>query len=151
MGKSERLKKLEHELQDLVQWLKLGLVPKKDIEKHQEEIHQLEKRISEEKDRLQAMKESGDPDDFLAMRRQGRTGVYQEHHSLPGMESVDESMGGIENDLESEVYTEVDAELEDNTDFPTETNASQGLEEDPFSDKNRWRRGMLENPDYDEW
>ena len=32
--KSERLKKLENELQDLQQWLKLGLVPKKDLEKH---------------------------------------------------------------------------------------------------------------------
>ena len=32
--KSERLKKLETELEDLEQWMNLGLVPKKDIEKH---------------------------------------------------------------------------------------------------------------------
>ena len=35
--KSERLKKLEVELTDLEQWLKLGLVPKKDVEKHKQE------------------------------------------------------------------------------------------------------------------
>ena len=29
--KSERLKKLESEFHDLEQWLKLGLVPKKDL------------------------------------------------------------------------------------------------------------------------
>ena len=39
--KSERLKKFETELNDLEQWLKLGLVPKKDIEKHREEIKTL--------------------------------------------------------------------------------------------------------------
>ena len=37
--KSERLKKLEVELEDLEQWLKLGLVPKKDIEKHRDSDH----------------------------------------------------------------------------------------------------------------
>ena len=36
--KSERLKKLETELEDLQKWLNLGLVPKKDTEKHKEEI-----------------------------------------------------------------------------------------------------------------
>ena len=41
--KSERLKKLEIELQDLQQWLKLGLVPKKDLEKH---IRDLEAEIA---------------------------------------------------------------------------------------------------------
>ena len=46
--KSERLKKLEGELQDLEQWLKLGLVPKKDMEKHKEEIRLLQQKIDEE-------------------------------------------------------------------------------------------------------
>ena len=35
--KSERLKKLETELEDLEQWMQLGLVPKKDLDKHKEE------------------------------------------------------------------------------------------------------------------
>ncbi len=51
--KSERLKKLENELQDLEQWLKLGLVPKKDIEKHKEEIRAIQAKVEEEKERLQ--------------------------------------------------------------------------------------------------
>ena len=37
--KSERLRKLEKELEDLKQWLRLGLVPKKDIDKHLSLIH----------------------------------------------------------------------------------------------------------------
>ena len=48
--KSERLKKLETELHDLEQWLKLGLVPKKDIEKHKGEIGVIQSKIEEEKD-----------------------------------------------------------------------------------------------------
>ena len=36
--KSERLKKFENELNDLEQWLNLGLVPKKDLDKHKTEI-----------------------------------------------------------------------------------------------------------------
>ena len=45
--KSERLKKFETELTDLEQWLKLGLVPKKDIEKHKEEINKKNKEYKE--------------------------------------------------------------------------------------------------------
>ena len=58
--KSERLKKLESELQDLEQWLKLGLVPKKDLEKHREEMSNLKEKVSEEKERLRFLKESGE-------------------------------------------------------------------------------------------
>ena len=39
--KSERLKKLETELEDLETVDELGLVPKKDIDKHREEIRSL--------------------------------------------------------------------------------------------------------------
>ena len=52
--KSERLKKLETELQDLEQWLKLGLVPKKDMEKHREEMRALQEKIGEEKERIRS-------------------------------------------------------------------------------------------------
>ena len=54
--KSERLKKLELVLQDLEQWLNLGLVPKKDIPKHEGEIQALKDRVNEEKARLQSLK-----------------------------------------------------------------------------------------------
>lgn len=57
--KSERLKKLESEFQDLEQWLKLGLVPKKDLDKHKDEMRALQERVGEEKERLRFLKESG--------------------------------------------------------------------------------------------
>ena len=40
--KSERLRKLETELHDLQEWLRLGLVPKKDLEKHKDDIRVLQ-------------------------------------------------------------------------------------------------------------
>ena len=46
--KSERLKKLEAELADLKQWMKLGLVPKKELEGHKEEIRLTEAKLEEE-------------------------------------------------------------------------------------------------------
>ena len=67
--KSERLKKLEAELADLEQWMKLGLVPKKELERHREEIENLKARIEEEKERLQFLKESGDMEEYTAPRR----------------------------------------------------------------------------------
>jgi len=49
--KSERLKKLESEFLDLEQWKKLGLVPKSDIVKHEEEIKLIKERLKEEKEK----------------------------------------------------------------------------------------------------
>nr|NGX49219.1 hypothetical protein [Candidatus Anoxychlamydiales bacterium] len=63
--KSDRLKKLELELEDLEKWLKLGLVPKKDIEKHKEEILFVKQKLEEEKERLRFMKETGDMQDYV--------------------------------------------------------------------------------------
>ena len=54
--KSERLKKLENELQELKKWLRLDLVPKKDIEKHSIEIDALQNKINEEKKTTRLLK-----------------------------------------------------------------------------------------------
>jgi len=84
--KSERLKKLELELQDLEQWLNLGLVPKKDIEKHKVEINTLQKKIADEKHRLQALKESGEAEEFSVPKRNPQARQpYQEPHTMPGV------------------------------------------------------------------
>ena len=85
--KSERLKKLENELQDLEQWLKLGLVPKRDLEKHKIEIGALREKINEEEERLRELKESGDMEEYMAPKRgaQGRQ-AYQEPQTLPGID-----------------------------------------------------------------
>ena len=51
--KSERLKKLEKELEDLEKWLKLGLVPPIEEKKHRLEMESIKKKINDEHQRLQ--------------------------------------------------------------------------------------------------
>ncbi len=151
--KSERLKKLEGELQDLEQWLKLGLVPKKDMEKHREEMGALQSKIQEEKERLRFLKESGELEEFTAPKRpQGRQ-AFQEAHSMPDMEVAEEGLTDAGLDMETESYDletttgeEVVEEGDEENPVPEEEE-----EDDPFSDRNRWRRGILEDPDASDW
>ncbi|HLB53421.1 MAG TPA: hypothetical protein VJK48_06925, partial [Chlamydiales bacterium] len=84
--KSERLKKLELELEDLEQWMRLGLVPKKDLDKHKEEIRSLKGKIEEEKERLRFLKESGDLEEYVTPKRSAARQAYAEPHTLPDME-----------------------------------------------------------------
>lgn len=149
--KSERLKKLENELEDLSQWLKLGLVPKKDIVKHQEEIESIKKKIEEEKERLRFLKESGEVEEYVPPKRAARP-AYQEPQSMPDMGGgADDTTegGGFDAETDYEVETATGEESTEND----EDLSSQiyDEEEDPFSDKNRWRRGVLEDPDADQW
>ncbi|NGX51026.1 MAG: hypothetical protein K1060chlam2_00883 [Chlamydiae bacterium] len=150
--KSERLKKLELELQDLEQWLNLGLVPKKDIEKHTVEINALGKKIEVEKNRLRSLKESGETDEYTAPKRnpQARP-AYQEPHTMPGVEMEGGGMtdSGLEVESETTFTTETTTVSDDESSEETPTVFEE--EDDPFSDKNRWRRGILEDPDADSW
>jgi hypothetical protein len=168
--KSERLKKLESELNDLEQWLKLGLVPKKDVEKHKEEIRAIQGKIEEEKERLQFLKESGEGEEYVAPKRntQARTN-YTEMPTIPDIDTA-ETVGGfgdtgfdMETDAieaESSVYDDAEEEhTETGTALETEVAAEsdeddeneEEEEESFFSDKNRWRRGGIIDPDADEW
>jgi hypothetical protein len=153
--KSERLKKLETELQDLEQWLKLGLVPKKDIEKHKEEMKVLEDKISEEKQRLRFLKESGELEEYSPPKRAPHTRApFQEPHSLPDMELGDEGLTDAGLNMETESFDmETTTGEETGAGEPEEEEAGveEEEEEDPFSDRNRWRRGILEDPDAGEW
>ncbi|WP_194847936.1 hypothetical protein [Candidatus Neptunochlamydia vexilliferae] len=149
--KSERLKKLELELHDLEQWLNLGLVPKKDIEKHKGEIDALKKRVIEEKQRIQTQKDGGDADEYTVPKRNTQQRAYQEPHTLGG--DLEEGGGmtnaGLEEESQATSYeTEGRTTIADDEERGT-TVADD--EEDPFSDKNRWRRGILEDPDADSW
>ena len=153
--KSERLKKLELELQDLEQWLNLGLVPKKDIPKHEGEIQALKDRVNEEKARLQNLKESGETEEYsLPKRNAQQRAAYQEPHTLPGVD-MDEGGGGMtesgmDNDSPTTFgATETGTVADDDESFTTITDDDD--DDDPFSDKNRWRRGILEDPDADSW
>lgn len=155
--KSERLKKLEIELEDLEQWMSLGLVPKKDIEKHKEEIRSLKGRIDEEKERLRFMKESGELEEYVTPKRSAARQAYAEPHTLPDMDMGD-GMTDAGLDMETDSY-EMETISDDETDSggggTTEdgesTLSEEEDDEDPFSDRNRWKRGILEDPDADNW
>lgn len=165
--KSERLKGLESELEDLEQWLKLGLVPKKDIPKHKEEIIAVREKIDEELSRLRFLKESGQLEEYIAPKRAtGRTG-YTELGTLPDTDLTE--TGGLsdsyygdtsetgENDttLHGDELEEEDKpeskEKEHHVEGEEEAAEDEEEDEDAFSDRNRWRRGGIVDPDADEW
>ena len=159
--KSERLRKLEAELNDLDQWLKLGLVPKKDVEKHRTEIASLKDKIQEEKDRLRFLKESGAMEEYAPPKRSPHARqAFPDTASMPDIEMPEEGLTDFGLDVESESY-EFESSSGDETDSGTESGAAAAEEEtsndededdeDPFSDRNRWKRGVLEDPDTDNW
>lgn len=154
--KSERLKKLEIELEDLEQWMTLGLVPKKDVEKHKEEIRSIRTRIDEEKERLRFMKESGDGEEYVTPKRNPSRQAYAEPHTLPDMDMADNlTDAGLDMETENfDIETATEDETESGGSGGTEEETTQSEEEedeDPFSDRNRWKRGVLEDPDADNW
>lgn len=155
--KSERLKKLETELNDLEQWLKLGLVPKKDIEKHKEEIRAVQAKIEEEKERLQFLKESGEAEEYVTPKRPSARTGYTELPTIPDIDMGETALGGGETgfDMETdtmEVESSIIEEREDEEEGEEEkTTADEEDEESPFSDRNRWRRGGIIDPDANEW
>lgn len=152
--KSERLKNLEKELNDLTQWLKLGLVPKKDLPKHEEEIQIIEEKINEEKERLRFLKESGDLDEYITPKRAPSKAAFTEMPTLPDIDIAES--GNTTTGQDSEFDMETDA---------SETTMSEGrdkskddhslvedVEESYFSDQNRWKRGSsIRDPDEDRW
>lgn len=150
--KSERLKKLESELTDLEQWLRLGLVPKKDIEKHKEEILGIKAKIEEEKERLQFLKESGEVEEYVTPKRQTTRAGYTEMPTIPDIDMTDTAGGVSESSFEMETST-VESETTASDDSEEETTESNEDEEEDsyFSDRNRWRRGGIVDPDADEW
>ncbi|MBX3720166.1 MAG: hypothetical protein KF898_11005 [Parachlamydiales bacterium] len=151
--KSERLKKLESELQDLEQWLRLGLVPKKDLEKHKDEMRLLNDRIDEEKERLRFLKESGELEEFSVPKRPAHGRQAVEPHSLPDIDIAEEGLTDAGLDMETESFDiETTASGEEGEEGEEEgTQAEEEEEDDPFSDRNRWRRGILEDPDANDW
>lgn len=160
--KSERLKKLETELNDLEQWLKLGLVPKKDLEKHKEEIHAVKSKIEEEKERLQFLKESGEAEEYIAPKRPTSRAGYAEMPTIPDID-MGETAGAFTDagfDMESEAMEVESSVIEerDDADDKTQVDDSDDHDDDEdeddesyFSDRNRWKRGGIVDPDADEW
>lgn len=157
--KSERLKKLELELHDLEQWLKLGLVPKKDIEKHKEEILAVQAKIEEEKERLQFLKESGEAEEYITPKRPSARTGYTEMPTIPDIDMGETAVGLTDGgfDMETDavdVETSVIDEREEHDEDHNTSGVKEEEEEDDdsyFSDKNRWKRGGIIDPDADEW
>ena len=148
--KSERLKKLENELRDLEQWLKLGLVPKKDIAKHEEEMRLLTRKIGDEKKRLKTLKESGEVEEFTPPKR-GARAAYAEPQTLPEMEVAEETSTEAGIDMETETFTAETSTGEESEGGGEGAPKEEEDEEDPFSDRNRWKRGIIEDPESNEW
>lgn len=154
--KNDRLKKMESELEDLEQWLRLGLVPKKDTEKHRDEIRLIQSKIDEERERLQFIKESGEQEEFIIPKRNARTSTYADGQNLPDIESNDDNaaltdVGGLDIETES---MDVETTAADDT-TADDTTADEEFtvyddDEDPFSDRNRWKRGIAD-PEADDW
>ena len=152
--KSERLKKLESELTDLEQWLKLGLVPKKDIQKHKEEILGVQAKIKEEKDRLQFLKESGEAEEYITPKRQPPRSGYTELPTVPDIDITETAHeGGGTFEMETDTMEGESSVIEEKEDTEEDNKRDEDEEEDEtyFSDRNRWRRGGIIDPDADEW
>ena len=149
--KSERLKKMETELNDLEQWLKLGLVPKKDIEKHKEEIETVKAKMHEEKERLRFLKESGDLEEYTPPKRAQTRAAFTEMPTIPDIDLPENTAqeGSYNNEDTTIGASSVIEENDEAADEPTVTTDTD--EESYFSDKNRWRRGGIVDPDADEW
>ena len=148
MIKSERLKKLEAELKDLEKWIDLDLVPKKDLEKHRAEIEVIKKRIDDELQRLMFLKESGELEEFTAPKKSQAKQMY-DPQSMSDARGDESSMGGA---VESSAYEPDNSTLFDIEDGGEEKGTQEhNSEGDPYSDKNRWKRANIADPEGDDW
>lgn len=148
--KSDRLKKLELELLDLEKWMKLGLVPKKEQVRHEQEIVQTKELIEEERGRLQFLRESGDLEEYSAPRRTPHKTVYPDTPTMSDIEvesDETESSVTMENTTTEIVGDDEEKEAQETTSRGDETEDDY----DPFSDRNRWKRGGIIDPDATEW
>lgn len=150
--KSEKLKKFETELEDLVQWLKLGLVPKSEIKKHEEEIELLKDRIEEEKNRLSSIKNNVSSDEYVVPKKSAQKPGFSDMPTLPDMD-VGSSSQYTESDYthssDDTQYTESD---EDKSGYSTESDATEDADDSYFSERSRWMRGArggIVDPDAD--
>jgi hypothetical protein len=152
--KTERLKKLETEFKDLQQWMKLGLVPKSDLKKHEIEINSIAEKIEEEKDRMRFLKENGSLAEYVTPSRKGQNrSAYPENASISDINLGDNSSTGLTDaglDMDTESLDVENSLLDSDEETTAEHTTVSDEDEDPFSDKNRWKRGIID-PDDDNW
>lgn len=151
--KSDRLRKLETEHSDLKQWLDLKLVPKKDLPLHEAELKALEAKIFDEKKRLQSIKDGADTEEYsIPKRGAGAKAGYQDGGLNEEMDMQEEGLTDAGLEIENDSYegggSSSSFDLYESFD---EQSTESEEDEDPFSDKNRWKRGMLEEQDNSQW
>ncbi|NGX43175.1 MAG: hypothetical protein K940chlam7_01466 [Chlamydiae bacterium] len=154
--KSERIKKLETELNDLEQWLKLGLVPKRDIENHKDEIQNIKEKIGEEKERLQFLRDSGETEEYVTPKRGPTRAGYTEMPTLPDIDVAETAVGGgyqtTTGTTAESGQSEAETTLSDRNEEEEEPTLVEEDEESYFSDRNRWKRGgNIIDPDANDW
>lgn len=151
--KSERLKKLESELQEMELWLKLGLPPKKEIEKHKNEIALLKEKITEEKERLRFLKDSGAMEEYTPPKRANhQRQAFPDTASMPDIDMAEENVTDagfeIETDYDSETQAEDETDAHTSGGEEDEDRDEPEEEEDSFFGNARWERVV--DPDKDE-
>ena len=147
-NKTERLKKLETELKDLKDWMKLGLVPKGDLPKHKEEIATIQAKIGEEKDRIQFLKDNGELDELYATRKTPTRNSYSDN---PTISDINITEHDSSNDMAADSETDsIDVAAKPAASADEDTEVEETDWEDPYSDRARWQRGMLD-PSDDSW
>ena len=116
----------------------------------------------DEKERLQFLKDGGEAEEFMIPKRSAQKAGYNEMPTIS-----DEAEGGsglTEGSFDMETYFTDDSSFEDD-DTQSATESPEGAtkktkrskdeteveEESYFSDKNRWKRGGIIDPDADEW
>ena len=100
------------------------------------------------------LKENGELEEYVTPKRSPARQAYAEPHTLPDAD-IGENMTDAGLDMETEAY-DMETVTEDETSAggATEeepTAVEEEDDEDPFSDRNRWKRGILEDPDKDNW
>jgi len=94
-------------------------------------------------------------EEYVAPKRTPGRQAFQEPHSMPDIDIMEEGLTDAGFDMETESFeTESTAattgEFEEEEEEELAT-VEEEDDEDPFSDRNRWRRGVLEDPDAGEW
>ena len=111
--------------------------------------------IEEEKERLQFLKESGEAEEYITPKRPATRAGYNEMPTIPDID-IGETMGGNETgfDMETDAieveHTSAERGEEEEEEL-TEHEEEEEEDESYFSDRNRWRRGGIIDPDANDW
>ncbi len=140
--KQDKLRKLESEFTDLESFKSCGLVNKRDLEKHEEEIGLKKTEIETEKRRLALIKESGEAPEYETPRKPTPQAVYAETPTMSDLETTNDSACLTENSFETEAETAdvTEAETTIVNESVTEGDEEENKEEDKDEEGDKWQR-----------